>query len=191
MNNMTEENNENLHKADQVYFLYDPQPVRLLDVIYVGPVMIYAGIKGKNLNAFVKWSLIGVGICTILYNGANFFINEKKAMDRRRKEREEREQLKNFVPEPLTQEQVKEAAAMEYQNEDITDAVLENNLPEQVALEDLSSSDKVELPKEVLDILNQQQNETEHIVKKGRGRPNKKSMPQNLIENNEHSIQRS
>ena len=70
------EDSENLHKADQVYFLYDPQPVRLLDVIYVGPIMIYGGIKGK-FHPFVKWSLIGVGICTILYNGANFFINEK------------------------------------------------------------------------------------------------------------------
>lgn len=183
MNNMTEENNENLHKADQVYFLYDPQPVRLLDVIYVGPVMIYAGIKGKNLNPFVKWSLIGVGICTILYNGANFFINEKKAMERRKKEREEREELKNFVPETLTQEQIIEAAQMQNQNEVLTNAVLDNNLPEQVALNDLEPSSKVELPQEVLDLINQQQNETEHIVKKGRGRPVKTiNAPEKMIE---------
>lgn len=79
-------NSENLHAADQVYFLYDPQPVRLLDVIYVGPVMIYGGIMGKNLPAFVRWSLVGVGICTIVYNGANFFINEKKAREKREAE---------------------------------------------------------------------------------------------------------
>lgn len=80
---MSIDNNENLHAADQVYFLYDPQPVRLLDVVYVGPVMIYGGIMGKNLPAFVRWSLVGVGICTILYNGANFYINEKKAREKR------------------------------------------------------------------------------------------------------------
>ncbi len=85
----TEQNSENIHVADQVYFLYDPQPVRLLDVIYVGPVMIYGGIKGK-FHPFVKWSLIGVGICTILYNGANFFINEKKAYERRKQQEQER-----------------------------------------------------------------------------------------------------
>lgn len=79
---MTPEKDPNIHVADQVYFLYDPQPVRMLDVIYVGPVMIYAGIKGK-FNPFVKWSLIGVGICTILYNGANFIINEKRAYEKR------------------------------------------------------------------------------------------------------------
>lgn len=60
--------------ANQVYYLFDPQPVRLLDVVFVGPLMIYAGVKGNFDNA-IKFSLIGVGIATILYNGINYHKN--------------------------------------------------------------------------------------------------------------------
>lgn len=162
-----EQDNENLHKADQVYFLYDPQPVRLLDVIYVGPVMIYAGIKGKNLNAFVKWSLIGVGICTILYNGANFFINEKKAMEKRRLEKAN----KDFNDEHgrLMQEQLEK---------EMTEKVVENTMPQQVHVKqpenvNILEEDKLKLPQEVLDLIESTGNAP--IVKKGRGRPNAKS----------------
>ena len=176
-----EEEGENLHKADQVYFLYDPQPVRLLDVIYVGPVMIYAGIKGKNLNAFVKWSLIGVGICTILYNGANFFINEKKALERRRKEKT----LRN---------QEQDAAAIEKIVDEMTDLVTENNLPMQVPVEQPENTniEGVQLPAEVMKMLNVDTQEPTVIAKKGRGRPAKNETDvSKLIENNGHHIETS
>lgn len=157
---MTQEENDNLHKADQVYFLYDPQPVRLLDVIYVGPVMIYAGIKGKNLNAFVKWSLIGVGICTIVYNGANFFINEKRAMERRKNQSLAEEALANAA-----------SRLMEDAEKDITDAVLKSSERELKMDEQPESMnvDGLELPQEVIEMLNntsQQEKQT-----KQRGRP--------------------
>jgi hypothetical protein len=181
-NNMTthEEENENLHKADQVYFLYDPQPVRLLDVIYVGPVMIYAGIKGKNLNPFVKWSLIGVGICTILYNGANFFINEKKALERRRK-------LKEEVSTAAAEVANQEALLKKKMSDEMTEAVTEDNLPVQVAVEqpENESIDNMQLPSEVMKLLEVDNNDNQAIVKKGRGRPSKQAVDESkLIENN-------
>lgn len=61
-------------KVRQHYFLYDPQPVRFLDVIYVGPVILYAGFKG-NFNPFIKYSLILIGVGTIFYNGINYVKN--------------------------------------------------------------------------------------------------------------------
>jgi len=183
---MTNKEDDNLHKADQVYFLYDPQPVRLLDVIYVGPVMIYAGIKGKNLNPFVKWSLIGVGICTILYNGANFFINEKKAMERRRAEKAHNDEMMNFVSEPLD---IEEENYEEMSEAIIKDAPIQRNiepdqeLPVQIDIKDAQS---ISLPKEVQELINQTNNTTQEdaaIVKKGRGRPSKVDVKENLIEN--------
>ena len=144
------EDSENLHKADQVYFLYDPQPVRLLDVIYVGPVMIYGGIKGK-FHPFIKWSLIGVGICTILYNGANFYINEKRAMERRKAEKdaiqraiaeaqaEADERMMNAVGSKA--EKVKQMPQMPVTEATIVDANKEE--------------EQIKLPSEVAELLNQ------------------------------------
>lgn len=149
MNNMTnQEESENLHKADQVYFLYDPQPVRLLDVIYVGPIMIYGGIKGK-FHPFVKWSLIGVGICTILYNGANFFINEKRAMEKRQAEKEA---IRRAM---LEQQATAEDAYMnvvENEIEPITKMANERPIQVPIASE---YEDGVQLPPEVAELLNQ------------------------------------
>lgn len=169
-------NNDNLHKADQVYFLYDPQPVRLLDVIYVGPVMIYAGIKGKNLNAFVKWSLIGVGICTILYNGANFFINEKKAYQRRKDWREAAEEQLSDALGVATESLI----AKKSQDDDLTEAIIQDNLPIQVPVEQQDNNDfeGIDLPKELLHILKAPQ-QTSQSPKK-RGRPAKKVKDQNI-----------
>jgi hypothetical protein len=42
------------------------QGIRLLDVFFIGPVMIRAGLKGRNDVLTV------LGILTILYNGANY-----------------------------------------------------------------------------------------------------------------------
>jgi hypothetical protein len=151
MNNMiNQEESENLHKADQVYFLYDPQPVRLLDVIYVGPVMIYGGIKGK-FHPFVKWSLIGVGICTILYNGANFIINEKKAIEKRQAEKE-------AIKRAMLEEQAKAEEKLMYVvdtervNKPIVKMATDRPIQVPIATED---TDGVQLPPEVAEILNQ------------------------------------
>ena len=51
------------------------QLVRILDVVFIGPFMIYAAgkLKGKD-----KAILKGLGIATIIYNGINY-INYEKA----------------------------------------------------------------------------------------------------------------
>lgn len=154
MSNTTEQNGENIHVADQVYFLYDPQPVRLLDVVYVGPVMIYGGIKGK-FHPFVKWSLIGVGICTILYNGINFVINEKKALEKRKAKEQERLNAiqaeiakKDEMLKDVVHETIQEANIIE-ENEPIQDNYIEAN--------EVSEATNVQLPQEVLNLLNETQ----------------------------------
>lgn len=65
-----------MDKVRQHYFLFDPQPVRILDVVFVAPIILYAGFKG-NFNPFVKYSLIAIGVGTLFYNGINYFKNEK------------------------------------------------------------------------------------------------------------------
>jgi hypothetical protein len=66
-----------MEKIRQHYFIFDPQPVRILDVIYVAPVIIYAGVKG-NFNPFVKYSLIAIGVGTFFYNGINYLKNQNE-----------------------------------------------------------------------------------------------------------------
>jgi len=179
------EENENLHKSDQVYFLYDPQPVRLLDVIYVGPIMIYAGLKAKNINQFVKWSLIGVGICTIVYNGANFFINEKKAYQRRKHDKEEEKKK-------LEQQEYIDMVE-EKMDEQLTQTIIENNRPIQVEVNenDVYDVNTITLPTEIAEAL-EVNIEEKTTKKKGRGRPPKTSEEEkNLIQNNGHNIKTS
>jgi len=45
-----------------------------LDVVFVGPLMIYAGVEG-NFHPTIKLSLIVVGFATIYYNGVNYHKN--------------------------------------------------------------------------------------------------------------------
>jgi len=163
------EESENLHKADQVYFLYDPQPVRLLDVIYVGPVMIYGGIKGK-FHPFVKWSLIGVGICTILYNGANFIINEKKAMEKRQAEKEALRRAM-LEEQAKAEEKLMNVVDTERVNKPIVKMATDRPVQMPIATED---TDGVQLPPEVAELLNQTfvaTDESPAIEKKGKRKP--------------------
>lgn len=151
MSNITkDEESENLHKADQVYFLFDPQPVRLLDVIYVGPVMIYGGIKGK-FHPFVKWSLIGVGICTILYNGANFYINEKRAMEKRKAQQDA---IKRALLQEQAQENEQMMSVIDIEPTQKSNVLTKVNIPIQVTV-DAKNMDGMQLPPEVAELLNQ------------------------------------
>lgn len=53
-----------------------PQSVRLADVFFIGPFMIYAAGKSK-LSKTDRATLIGLGIATILYNGY-YYIKQKQ-----------------------------------------------------------------------------------------------------------------
>lgn len=50
------------------------QPVRLLDVFLIGPVMIAGGLKLKD--SWLGYGLIVFGASTIVYNGINYLENK-------------------------------------------------------------------------------------------------------------------
>ena len=53
------------------------QNIRLLDVFFIGPFMIYIGYKAKGLTDLERYVLYGLGVATILYNGKNYLKNKK------------------------------------------------------------------------------------------------------------------
>lgn len=48
------------------------QNMRLVDVFFLGPLMIYAGSLTKELGGLARWLLIFFGASTITYNGKNW-----------------------------------------------------------------------------------------------------------------------
>jgi len=54
------------------------QNIRLIDVFFIAPVCVYAGIKAKELPNWIRISLVGIGIATFYYNGKNYLINKQK-----------------------------------------------------------------------------------------------------------------
>jgi|688.fasta_scaffold00928_6 hypothetical protein len=54
------------------------QNIRLIDVFFIAPVCVYAGIKGKELPKWIRISLVGIGLATFYYNGKNYLINKQK-----------------------------------------------------------------------------------------------------------------
>ena len=50
------------------------QLIRLADVAYIGPFMLYAATKLKGQDKAIMTAL---GLATIIYNGINFVKNEK------------------------------------------------------------------------------------------------------------------
>lgn len=48
------------------------QNIRLLDVFFIGPFMIYIGYKAKGLTNLERYMMYGLGIATIYYNGRNY-----------------------------------------------------------------------------------------------------------------------
>jgi hypothetical protein len=54
------------------------QNIRLIDVFFIAPVCVYAGIKAKELPNWIRISLVGIGLATFYYNGKNYLINKEK-----------------------------------------------------------------------------------------------------------------
>ena len=48
------------------------QVVRVIDVVFIAPVMIYAGVTKSNLPIFVRISLALLGVATLFYNAQNY-----------------------------------------------------------------------------------------------------------------------
>lgn len=47
------------------------QWIRLWDVFFIGPFLIYVGFK-YEMPKPAKWTLIAIGVGTIIYNGVRF-----------------------------------------------------------------------------------------------------------------------
>lgn len=52
------------------------QLIRIVDVVLIGPVMIYAATRKSSLSENTKLLLLGFGVATILYNGNNYLKNK-------------------------------------------------------------------------------------------------------------------
>ena len=52
------------------------QNIRLLDVFFIGPFMIYISKKAKGLNKIESFTLLALGVATIYYNGRNYLDNK-------------------------------------------------------------------------------------------------------------------
>jgi len=48
------------------------QLIRLADVIVIGPVMIYGGLRGEGLHTAARLGLLTFGIGTVIFNGINW-----------------------------------------------------------------------------------------------------------------------
>jgi hypothetical protein len=51
------------------------QLIRLVDVFLIAPLLIHAGTTKSNLTEEIKFSLVGIGIATFIYNGRNYLKN--------------------------------------------------------------------------------------------------------------------
>ena len=54
-----------------------PQMIRLWDMFFLAPMMIYLGTRRSNLPALAKTGLVITGALTFLYNGRNYLIQRK------------------------------------------------------------------------------------------------------------------
>ena len=52
------------------------QVVRLIDVFFIAPFLVYASTKSK-LSKLDKYVLLGLGVATLYYNGVNYLENKK------------------------------------------------------------------------------------------------------------------
>ena len=59
------------------------QAIRVLDVVVIGPLMIYAGVNAKAISPELKAFLVVAGAGTVIYNGANFLKKRQRRRGRR------------------------------------------------------------------------------------------------------------
>ncbi len=57
------------------------QGIRLVDVFYIAPIMILAGVFGKTLHPVIRVSLVVIGICTAIFNLNNYIETKKHLKD--------------------------------------------------------------------------------------------------------------
>jgi len=53
------------------------QNIRLVDVFFIGPFLIYMGNKAQRISPLQRNLIYAIGIATIVYNGKNYLKNKK------------------------------------------------------------------------------------------------------------------
>ena len=67
---VTEEDKTNITEISK------SQNIRLLDVFFIGPYMIYISKKAKGTSKLESFTLLALGVATIFYNGKNYLKNK-------------------------------------------------------------------------------------------------------------------
>lgn len=57
------------------------QALRIWDMVYIAPLLIYAGSVKSGLSPFIRTSLVISGVATFIYNANNYFKNEQLLKD--------------------------------------------------------------------------------------------------------------
>jgi len=65
-------------KPETIQEYQKSQNIRMMDVLFIGPLMIYGAYKAKDMHPALRITLAIFGICTIYYNGKNYIINQTK-----------------------------------------------------------------------------------------------------------------
>jgi hypothetical protein len=119
-----------------------------------------------------------VGICTILYNGANFYINEKRAMEKRKAEKDA---IKRALEQAQAQVDEQMTNAVGGQAPKVT-PVTQTPVTETYLTNDDKEEDKIQLPREVAELLNQPflPTDNKNVIAK-KGRPKAKAIDAEVI----------
>lgn len=54
------------------------QAIRVWDMIFVAPVLMFAGLTKSNLPDSLRFTVFGIGLATLIYNANNYFKNEEE-----------------------------------------------------------------------------------------------------------------
>ena len=52
------------------------QNIRLVDIFFIGPFLIYMGNKAQGISPLQRNLVYAIGIATIIYNGKNYLENK-------------------------------------------------------------------------------------------------------------------
>lgn len=55
------------------------QIIRLVDVFFIAPVLMYTAYKAKDLPKSLRMIVLIIGLGTLLYNGKNYLKNRQNA----------------------------------------------------------------------------------------------------------------
>jgi hypothetical protein len=76
LNRVLNQQGYELCKRDKFLGL-DVQVIRLIDVFFIAPVLIYTSTK-EELPKPLRITLAALGVATLIYNGHHFLLNAKK-----------------------------------------------------------------------------------------------------------------